>query len=214
MRPRGTTNVSLTTKSRAKANSKQAPKGKNKQNDNPQGRLVRLQPKVFSPVVRRRFVIGTNANSDASGNIPIFATGCADVIGFLGTEWSNFAQEFSEFRVESLGYWFAPATTNATSSAGPYQGGILAAPWAQLKPVSANSLYQSNEIIKFSTLEEKEVVVRRPSGANFQLWTAFGTAIPIDRDYGLSYISAGTLATSSKIYTVVYEVWAEFKLPY
>jgi len=213
MRPRGTNNVSLSTKSRAK--SAQSQKGKKKEkNDNPQGRLVRLQPKVFSPITSRRFALTANQSSDASGNLLFFSTGCADIIGFLGTEWTNFAQEYSEFRVRSLGYWFAPATVNAVSSTGPYQGGMVAAPWAQIKPTGANSIFQSNELIKFSTLEEKEVVVKAPNGANFQLWTAYGTTVPIDRDFGLTFFSVGTLAASSKIYTVVYELWADFKLPY
>jgi len=165
--------------------------------------------------VHRRFAVGANIGSDVSGNVALLSYGTADIISALGVEWTNFAQEFQEFRVKKLGFWFTPSTTSATSVSGPFQGGMVGAPWSQLKPTGVNSLYQSNDLVKWSTLEEKEIDIIAPTTVNAKLFTPYGTAIVLDRDFGFSFqsISPGTLAASSRIFTLLFEMWVEFRTP-
>jgi hypothetical protein len=167
---------------------------------------------IVATTTRKFSYVNTKA-SDASGLITLNASGCADVIGFLGTEFSNFAQEWTEFRVKSYSLHWFPSTTNATSTTGPFQGGYVVAPWAQLKPTTLTSMQQSNQLVKFSTMEEKEICVIRPTGPNFLLWNPVGTVLPIDRDFGLVESGISTVAVSSTIYTRLYELEVEFRLP-
>jgi len=208
-------NTTRSTKSRARGRAGTTGKRNKLRAQDPQGRLIILIPQVYSNIVQRRFLNTLNLTSDASGNVLLVARGAADAIASLAAEWTNFAQEFLEFRVVSLGYWFTPATTNATSSTGPYQGCILAAPWAQLKISAATTIYQSNSLVKFSTLEEKEIIVKKPSTINSSSFNPYGTALPIDRDFGIAYFSptTSTLATSSRIMVLMEEMWVEFRTP-
>ena len=185
---------------------------KSQQNLN-NGELITLRPSIADASVRRKFAVAVSRSSDASGLLAISSVGFADVIASLGAEYTNFAQEFSEFRPISLGIHFFPNTTNATSTTGPYQGGVCACPWAQIKLTTLSSMQQSNALVKFHTLEEKEIKITRPLGPNFLLWNPVGTAIPIDRDFGMTSIGLTTLAVSSSIFTLLYELEVEFRLP-
>lgn len=214
-RPQNNNNKTYSTKSRSKAanrNGQQQQKRKNIPKD-PQGRLVVMVPQMFSTTVLRRFAQNRPISSDASGVIATTARGGADLIASLAAEFSNFSQEYTEFRILKLGYYFAPSTTSATSTTGPYQGILLTAPWAQLKPTTSTSGFQSNQLVKFSTLEEKEIIVNRPNSANHSLWNPVGTALPIDRDFGLFYFPIGALAVSSIIFQEIEEMWCEFRTP-
>jgi len=167
----------------------------------------------MNKIIKRRFTVNSNISSDASGVVVLTATGAADIITLLGTEFSNFSQEFSEYRVLTVGVHIFPSTTNATSSTGPYQGGILLAPWAQLKPTTLDNVRQSDSLVKFSTLEEKNVRIMAPNGPNFKLWTGTSTALALDRDFGFTWVSVGTLAVTSRIFTALFELEVEFRLP-
>lgn len=208
-------NTTRSIKSTARARQGTGTKGKKPTRDNPQGRLVVLRPSISAPIVQRRFVVSSNVSSDGSGGITIASRGIADFISAAGTEWTNFAQEFLEFRVVSLGYWFVPATTNATSSTGPYQAGMLAGPWAQLKPTNVSSIQQSCTLVKWSTLEEKEIMIVRPTTVNANAFNPYGTAVPIDRDWGISYALAPNMAVAvtSRIFGLCEEMWVEFRTP-
>ena len=207
-------NVTKSLKSTARARNGQGQKNKSKNiKDSPTGIRVVLTPQLFSTTVQRRFTYPASVSSDASGNVVLSAFGCADTIANLGVEWTNFAQEFLEFRVRRFGLWLTPSTTNATSSTGPYQSAIVAAPWVQLKPTSVNTIYQSNQLVRFSTLEEKEIIVNSPATENAKLWNAYGTALPIDRDFGIVYTSIASMATTSRIFSTLTEMWVEFRTP-
>lgn len=199
---------------------KQRSKGRSKGNqketrrNEPQGSVVTLRPTVGSQTVRRKFAATGSILSTAAGAVTLSSTGCNDLITSLGSEWSNYAQEYSEFRIVKLGIHFLPCTTSATSTTGPYQGGLAVCPWAQLKIASLASLHQSDQLMIFSTLEEKIVMVTGSGMSNTKLWNPVGTALPIDRDFGITYVNEGTLAVSSNIYVAVFELFAEFKVPF
>jgi hypothetical protein len=130
----------------------------------------------------------------------------------LGAEWSNYAQEYQEFRVKRLGFHFFPCTTSATSTTGPYQGGMIAAPWQQNAISNVGSLEQGSALIKFSTLEEKEIWVV-PQFSNNKLWTDTQVTLTADKEFGLSFAGVGALALNSQIYQVLYQMEVEFQLP-
>jgi len=178
------------------------------------GNVVTVQPSVLSKSVKRTFTASGTIQSTAAGAITLAATGCQDLITSLGTEFSNYGQEYSEFNVKKIGLHLFPSTTSATSTTGPYQGGFVMSDWAQLKPTTLTSMFQSDALIKKSTLEEFEYNVRAPNLPNFKLWNPIGTAIPIDRDFGFAYSSVSTLAVSSNIYSALFELDVEFRLPY
>jgi len=177
------------------------------------GELIVLRPKTTNVSVSRKFSVTALRATDASGNLTISSYGFQDIVGLLGSEFSNFAQEWQEYRPKSLSVHLFPMTTNATSSTGPYQGGLIVAPWAQVKVATLAGMQQSNSLVKMSTLEEKEIKVNRPAGPNFLLWNPYGTSIPIDRDFGLSDLGLTTLAVSSNIFTKLYEIEVEFRMP-
>ena len=208
-------NITRSVKSRSRARQGTVNSQDKKKMDAPNSNRVVLTPQIFSRSVMRRFVSTGNISSNASGVVTLVSYGCADTITALGTEWTNFAQEFQEFRVAAFASWFTPSTTNATSVTGPYQGAMIACAWAQLKPTNEATIFQSNQLVKFSTLEEKEIVVNRPATGNALLFNPYGTAVPIDRDFGLSLqsVQTGTLAASSRIFTSLTEMWVEFRTP-
>ena len=203
---------SIKSKSRARNGASTGQKDQQRRRE-PQGTLVTLTAGIAQKSVMRRFSLAGTVSSDASGIIALTASGCADLISALGTEWTNFSQEYAEFRPLRYGIRFFPSTTNATSSTGPYQTGVVACTWAQLKPTSVNSIYQASEMIKWSTLEEKEIGVKA-NFANSKLWNPVGTAMPIDRDFGLAYIGLASVAVSSRVFTILFEMDAEFRTPY
>jgi len=216
VRPSPIPNITKRVKGKAQTRSRngQSSKNENKRPDS-RGSLVIFKPTLRSQTVDRSFRIPGLIRSTAAGVIALTATGGQDIITSLGTEWSNFAQEFSEFRVKSVGIEFTPSTTNSTATTGPYQGVLLVTPWAQLKPTTSASVLQADQITKFSTLEEREVQVNPPAFPNAALWNPVGTALPIDRDYGFTYISVGSvLAVSSDIFTGIFKIHAEFKVPF
>jgi len=189
-------------------------KSKKQRTIEPQGKLVIFRmTQSSSPSVKRKFAYGQIVSSTGAGAITLLAISFADAVTALSTEWSNFAQEFQEFRPVCLRIYFCPATTSATATTGPYQGAMALAPWQQFRIVAFSTIQQSNELTKFSTLEEKEVVIY-PKMPNDKLWNQVGVAFPVDRDFGLAFLSFGSvLAVSSVIFSLMIEVEAIFKNP-
>jgi len=211
--PRSAPNITM----RPKANMKgrQGPGQKRKPKTvEPQGKLVifRMTNKL-APIVMRKFAYPVQINSTGAGAVTLAAVSFGDAVTALSTEWTNFSQEFQEFRPVSIRVYFCPATTNSTAVTGPYQGAMALAPWQQFRITSFTTIQQSNELVKFSTLEEKEIIIY-PKMSNDKLWNAVGVAFPVDRDFGFAYLSFGaTLALSSAIFSVLIEVEAQFKNP-
>jgi len=215
--PKIVPNVSYTTKSKTRARNGQKQGGTKKKSipDEPQGKLVILNPRLYSRTVTRKFAYSGSVSSSAGGAVALVAASVSGAITGLRTEWTNFAQEYQQFKVLSFKYYFAPATTNATSVTGPYQGFMMVAPWCQQAQTTSASVQQSTELVKFSTLEEKEIEVRSQRFANAaNLWNQYNVAYPADRDFGLTYVSVGTLAASSVIFYVLAELQAEFRQSY
>jgi len=211
--PRPAPNISLRSKAGVRSQNKTGNKRKTKTIE-PQGKLVifRMRNRE-SPIVQRKFAYGLVISSTGAGAITLNSIAFSAAVTALSTEWSNFAQEFQEFRPVCLRVYFAPATTSATSVTGPYQGAMALAPWQQFPIVSFSTIQQSNELVKFSTLEEKEVIIY-PNMTNDKLWNQTGVAFPGDRDFGFAYLSFGsTLALSSVIFSAFVEVEAQFKNP-
>jgi hypothetical protein len=152
-------------------------------------------------------------SSGVGGTIAISSISFADIVTAVGTEWTNFSQEFQQFRMNEVQVRFIPATVNATSVTGPYQGAMEICPWQQLRITSVTSVDQSVELSTFSTLEEENFRFQ-PKMPNDKLWNAVGVAIPVDRDFGFAYASYGaTLAANSIIYNILQRVHATFRVP-
>lgn len=164
-------------------------------------------------IVDRWFTNKGTLSSNGGGTIPIAVISANDIIAALGTEFSNFGQEFQEYRVDTIEVNFLPATVNATSVTGPYQGAMEIAPWQQFRPATLSTLDQSAEMRTFSSLEEENFRFY-PKFSNERLWTPTGTALAADRDFGLSYGSFGaTMAVSSVIFSVAQRIHAVFRIP-
>jgi hypothetical protein len=149
--------------------------------------------------------------STAGGIITLNPVSSQQVLTALGTEFTNFSQEFQSFRILRLRVHFLPATTSATSTTGPYQGGLLVAPWSQLLPSAISTLQQSSEKVIFSTLNERIIQTQNVT-VNAHLWNVVGTSLPADRDFGLAWTNIGTLAVSSTIFVTSYEVDVVFRM--
>jgi hypothetical protein len=176
-----------------------------------QGTMVKLVAGMPEKPTVRAFSLPIDVSTDASGVLSLAAEtyGVANVIGLLGSEFTNYSQEYQQFRPLSLGGRFFPATTNATSTTGPYQTGMILVPWSQARPGGANALYQSRQKVFFSTLEEKEVEVR----ANFEnarLWNSTLVALPADRDFGFAFLNLSNTAVSTRLFTLMFTLVCEF----
>lgn len=212
VRPQIVPNITRKMNVRSKQRQGNSNKSKSRQEE-PQGELVILKPSInVNRIVRRKFRTGATISSTAGGVISFATISVSQVITALGSEFTNFAQEYLEYRVMSIRRWFIPSTTNATSTTGPYQGGVVAGAWQQLTMPSSVSLLQSNELVEFSTLEEKKILVL-PRFTNSKLWNAYGVAYPADRDFGLAWYGVGTLAVSSQIFAYIDELHVEFQMP-
>ena len=199
---------------KAKTRGRQGTGTEQNNHSGPDSKLVIINhDKLEDKIVRR--VLSTTAfiSSDASGLVTVASYGIADVITLLGAEWTKFAQEYQEFRIRSFTMKFFPATTSATSTTGPYQTAILVAPWRQLRPTNANTLFQSRSKEIFSTLYEKYITLTSNNFANAKLWSTYGLTYQADRDYGLSWTTLSTFAASSRMFTVLFQLDAEFRHP-
>jgi len=170
-------------------------------------------PKTSGNIVRRSFAVGQDISSTAGGAITLTALSGQAVITALGTEWTNFAQEFQQFRITRIATRFFPSTTSATSVTGPYQAGMYGCSFAGFVPTTASTLAQGKPLLKWSTLDECEVTIHGSRFPNSKLWNIYNVAIPADRDYGFAYTNAGTLAASSRIFSTLIELSAEFQGP-
>jgi len=207
-------NNSRSVKSRARGRNGSSGDGAGKNKSGPDSKLIVLNHiKQSEQIVRRTFAYGATISSDASGQIGITSIGVTDAITSLSTEFTNFSQEYGEFRVKSLTRRFFPSTTSATSTTGPYQSVIMVAPWKQFRPANSASLYQSPSKDTFSTLYEQYIKVTSDNFLNGKLWTPVGTALGADRDFGISYVLVSAVAVTSRIFTVIDEIEVEFRLP-
>lgn len=211
----GRTKSNRTAVIRTKAAKKQAGSSRRRRSNlpnEPQSELVVLRPSLVQRRVMRQYGLKSTFSSSAGGVIAAASQAVSTIITSLGTEFTNFAQEFQSYRVKSMKVRMFPATVNATSTTGPFQGGMLIAPWSQFPLTADASILQSNQLVKFSTLEEKEIEILNPL-LNTKLWNEYGVAYPADRDFGFSYSSIGTLAASSVIYYVLYQLEVEHQAP-
>jgi hypothetical protein len=204
-------NRSAKSKSKNKGKGRQGPGRGRRTGNEPQGELVTFSAKQTLQTVVRRFRSDNTVSSTAAGLIAPFAISASAVTS--DPDWANFSQEFQQYRVKKVGTRFFPATTNATATTGPFQSGVKVAPWRNNAITTLSGINQAPEMIKFSTLEEKEVQIRA-TGPNSRLWTPVGTALVADRNYGFSGCSVGSnLAVSSIIYNLIIEYDVEFCIP-
>jgi hypothetical protein len=128
-------------------------------------------------------------------------------------DWTNISQEFASYRVRRLKIYFRPATVNATSITGPYQGCLYVCRWWQFAPATISGIEQTPEVAIISTLEEFSYENNYLGFSKAQEFTSTGSSILADSVYGMSFITpAGTagLALSSIIYSLVVEYDVEF----
>jgi len=195
---------------RQRGRAKQATGGSEGREVGPDSKLTLWKPpSKKSGVVVRVFRIPGTASSTAGGALTLVATGCAALITALGTEFTNFAQEFQEYRVKALETTFFPATTSATSVTGPYQVGVLCTPWWQFVPATLVTMEQSVQMKEWSSLYMEKVMVK--GFANSDLWTPTTAAIVADRDFGIAYQSVGTFAASSLVFVTLGKLTVEFR---
>jgi hypothetical protein len=198
-------------KGKARSRQSTAPTGNQARTGPDDGIITLRHQKPEDRSVNRTFSSPGVILSTAGGLITLNPVSSQQIITALGTEFTNFAQEFQSFRILRLRVHFLPATTSATSTTGPYQGGLLVAPWSQLVPSAISTLQQSSEKVIFSTLNERIIQTRNVT-ANSHLWNVTGTALPADRDFGLAWTNVGTLAASSTIFVTSYELDVVFRM--
>jgi len=207
-------NKTSSAKSRTKARTRQGVGQEGNNHSGPDSKLVIINHNRLNDVpVRRTFSIASSINSDASGNIALAPVGCGDIITLLTTEFTNYSQEFQEYRLKSLTMKFFPSTTSATSTTGPYQAALMVSGWKQLRPAAIGTLYQSRSKEIFSTIYEKYIKITTENFPNGKLWNSVAVAYPADRDFGLVWVGLGTVAVTSRIFTTVYELDVEFRIP-
>jgi len=180
----------------------------------PDGKMVIFSNRFTDKRVVRTFGIDGTISTTAGGSVAVAAITTANLISALGAEFTNFAQEFQEFRVKRLRTHFLPSTTSATSTTGPYQGSMIVAPWKQFVPTTISTLYQGAQKEVFSTLQETKVQQTSAGFPNALLWTGTNAAIVSDRDFGIAYASltASTMAASTRLFSLYHELVIEFRL--
>jgi hypothetical protein len=163
--------------------------------------------------VTRNFLATQLVTSDAGGSVAIASLTVAGQINTtLGTEFTNYAQEYQQFRVKSIKAHFWPSTTSATSTTGPYQGALILAPYIQFPLTALTSLQQAEQKEIWSTLQETKVYLSSISFDNGKLWNEFGVTYPQDRDFGFSYgLLGSSVAASSRIGQWAVELVVEFR---
>jgi hypothetical protein len=178
----------------------------------PDGRMVIFRMNQRSQTVSRVFMLPHFISTLGTGFVPITSYGVADLINTgLGTEFTNFAQEFQQYRVMSFKAHILPSTTSATSTTGPYQSSLICVPYIQLPLVNLTSLQQGAQKEIWSSLQETKVYMR--AFKNALLWNEFNIAYPADRDFGFTIASAGlgAMAVSSRICDVLLEAVVQFR---
>jgi hypothetical protein len=203
--------LSRTVKSKGRQSSQPGKKG-DSGSFGPDGRMVKFVMNPKSSVVRRKFLATFVIASGAGGDVPIASIGVAGMVNsFLGTEFTNYAQEYQQYRVKSIKIHSLPRTTSATSTTGPYQTAFIIAPYLQFPLTTLNSLQQAEQKEVWSTLQETKVFVASPLNAN--LWNEFNVTYPADRDFGFSYglSVASTFAASSSVALFSTEIDVEFR---
>jgi len=183
-------------------------------NYGPDGKMVIFSNKFTDKRVVRTFGIDGTISTTAGGAVAVAAITTANLITALGTEFTNFSQEFQEFRVKRLRSHFLPSTTSATVSTGPYQGAMIVSPWKQFVPTTISTLEQSSQKEVFSTLQETKVQQSSAGFPNALLWTGTNAAIVSDRDFGIAYASlpASPMAASTRLFSLYHELVIEFRL--
>lgn len=199
------------TKGKPRAKATQSSKSGDSGSFGPDGKMVIFRLAAKSMTAKRKFMIGTTISSSAGGAVGIASISVMNLVNSgLGTEFSNFAQEYQQYRVMSIKAHFLPSTTSATSITGPYQASVLVVPYYQINPTSASSLQQAEQKEVFSTLQETKVFLR--AFPNALLWNEYNITYPADRDFGFAYGSvAGTVANSTRVYDLLTEIDCEFR---
>jgi len=157
-------------------------------------------------------MFSSTVTSTAGGDVSIASVGVASAVNsLLGTEFSNYAQEYQQYRVKSIKLHSLPSTTSAVTSTGPFQTALIVVPYFQLPLTTLNSLQQAEQKEVWSTLQETKVFVSSPLNAN--LWNEFNVTYPADRDFGFTYglAIAGSFAASSRVATFVVEIDVELR---
>jgi hypothetical protein len=179
----------------------------------PDGRMVIFKVNTTSTQVSRNFLATSLVSSDASGGVAISSISVANAVNsLLGTEFTNYAQEYQQYRVMNIKAHFWPSTTSATSTTGPYQGALIAAPYVQFPVTSITSLQQAEQKEIWSTLQETKFFLSGSGFENAKLWNEFGVTYPQDRDYGFSYgLLGSSLAASSRVGQFALQIVCQFR---
>jgi hypothetical protein len=157
-------------------------------------------------VMRRAVTISSNA----SGIIPV-ATYTSDSVT-SSLDWAAFSGEFQNYRVKEMKIRFVPATTNATSVTGPYQGILALSRFWALAPTSTTNMASEPSILFASTLEEFTVDNNWLGFKDAEEWSPVGTSLLASNIFGIAFATFGgaTLAASSVIFSAVVEYRTEF----
>jgi hypothetical protein len=179
---------------------------------NAQGGKMRLYRhlRAIERAIRTLRVIGT-ISSNGAGAMILAAFPSTGVTS--SSDWTNFSQEFGNYRVRSIRFKLFPATVNATSVTGPYQGIYAIARWWGLSYSSESSIRQDPQLVVVSTLQEYAIETNHLGFPDATEFTPVGSTIPAERTYGFSAMSlsnSAVLALSSVIWTYVTEYETEF----
>jgi len=174
-------------------------------------KLVVMTNRQATKTVLRHFSTSGSVSTTAGGAISQGVISGAGTISALGSQFSDFSQEFQEFRVRAIEVIFSPAVTSGTPTTGPYAIQLGVAPWRQFQPTSGRTLAQNDEYNVFSSLEERGYSLKCGAFENGKLWTTVGSTLVTDRDFGFSYIGLQTGPASSVLLQSTINMWVEFK---
>jgi hypothetical protein len=161
----------------------------------------------------RNFLQSGQIFSTAGGVISFIQVGSGGVTSTA--DWTNFSQEYGNYRILKMKIHFTPATVNATSITGPYQSMMMIGRyWGQ--GGTASALAQDVDTQFRSTLEEFSMENNHLGYPNASQWTAVGTSLPADRGFGMNFASPAAtgavalLAALSSIYNYALVYTVEF----
>jgi hypothetical protein len=176
-----------------------------------EGKMVLYRTLNKIDKVRRVFRSGGILTSSAAGVITAFNIGAASVTS--APDWTNFSQEYSDYRVYKQNFSVFPSTVSATATTGPYQSVMSMSRYWGLLPTTISHISQDTKLQNFSTLQEGSITTNFEGFLDAQQWTPVGTGISSERNYGFggcSLASVSALPVSSNIFSYIHTHYVEF----
>lgn len=203
MQPNHTSRPLIKQKSSSQTTTRQGDGG----NFGPDGRMI-LFKKLPARLGKatRVLALDSTLSTTAGGIVNVNSFSVSGFLTALGTEFTNFAQEYQSFRVRSFKIHCLPVLVGNTSLAGASanQGVLVAAPWHQFPLTARSSVMQAARKAIWSMAEETKFQVMMDMD-NDKLWNEFGVAYPADRDYGVTFCSGSAATFVSSVVAICFQ---------